>query len=412
MVRFNHPRLEGLIAVLLAVITVTASCGCRAGEKGRAWVRHTIDDSSRGADGVRLADANGDGLLDIATGWEEGGQVRVYLNPGGRRSGDKWPAVTVGDVGSPEDAVLADLDGDGAMDVVSCCQGRVKSMYIHWAPADRTRYLVPEAWETQVLPAAAGVTRWMFCLPLQIDGMNGLDLLAGSKKPNARIGWFEAPADPRHLAGWKWHLICDAGWTMSLVAADMDADGDLDMVVSDRKGPTRGCRWLENPGPGPAQQRPWNVHLIGAADKEVMFLALADLDRDGRLDVLAATRGRELIYLCRKKNKPPTWESLTIGLPPGAGTAKSVHVADVNLDGRPDIVFTCEKAEGKSGVMWMSYRRAVTDRVWDAHDVSGPEGAKYDLVRLLDLDGDQDLDVITCEEGRNLGVVWYENPTR
>ena len=36
------------------------------------WPRHVIDDSSVGADGVRLADVNGDGLPDITTGWEEG----------------------------------------------------------------------------------------------------------------------------------------------------------------------------------------------------------------------------------------------------------------------------------------------------------------------------------------------------
>jgi len=43
--------------------------------------------------------------------------------------------------------------------------------------------------------------------------------------------------------------------------------------------------------------------------------------------------------------------------------------------------------------------------------VSGPEGVKYDLVALVDLDGDGDLDVITTEETANLGVIWYENPT-
>ena len=46
------------------------------------WRRHTIDGSSRGADGVRLADVNADGRPDIVTGWEEGGITRVYLNPG------------------------------------------------------------------------------------------------------------------------------------------------------------------------------------------------------------------------------------------------------------------------------------------------------------------------------------------
>ena len=29
---------------------------------------------------------------------------------------------------------------------------------------------------------------------------------------------------------------------------------------------------------------------------------------------------------------------------------------------------------------------------------------------LADLDGDGDLDVLTCEEVGNLGVIWYENP--
>ena len=39
------------------------------------------------------------------------------------------------------------------------------------------------------------------------------------------------------------------------------------------------------------------------------------------------------------------------------------------------------------------------------------QGSKYDLVELIDLDDDGDLDVLTCEENVNLGVIWYENPT-
>ncbi|MGH9341916.1 MAG: alpha/beta fold hydrolase [Acidobacteriota bacterium] len=393
-----------------------------------AWSRHTIDASSRGADGVRLADVNGDGLPDITTAWEQGGRIRVYLNPGPSASRQPWPAVTVGEVGSPEDAVFVDLDGDGAVDVVSASEGDTRSLWVHWAPRDRTEYMNPNLWETEALPAVSSPpsglrtqasdlvrrspARWMFSLPLQIDGANGIDLLVGSKNEGATIGWLKSPADRRKLDDWSWHPIYDAGWIMSLFAEDMDSDGDLDIVASDRRGPGRGILWLENPGAGPLQLQPWKEHRIGGADKEVLFMTMADLDQDGALDILAAARN-ELIYL-RQENSPPLrpqWSPIFIELPPGTGTGKAVAVGDIDLDGRLDIVFSCENARDKSGVMWMSYGDSVTDPDWEAHEISGPEGTKYDLVELIDLDGDGDLDVLTCEEQDNLGVIWYENPT-
>ena len=106
-----------------------------AAEFDRPWVRHTIDDSSRGADGVRLGDVNGDGLPDIVTGWEEGGRIRVYVHPGKDAVKQRWPAVTVGEVEKPEDAVFADLDGDGVLDVISSTEGETKTIFVHWAPA-------------------------------------------------------------------------------------------------------------------------------------------------------------------------------------------------------------------------------------------------------------------------------------
>ena len=50
------------------------------------WKVHTIDASSSGADGVKLADINNDGLLDITTGWEEGGLTKI-VPPSRDRSG-------------------------------------------------------------------------------------------------------------------------------------------------------------------------------------------------------------------------------------------------------------------------------------------------------------------------------------
>ena len=410
-------RIQCLLAALAAgSVWLTAYPAEVAGEK--PWPRHTIDNSSQGADGVRLADVNGDGLQDITTGWEEGGKIRVYLNPGAARATEPWPAVNVGDVAKPEDAVFADLDGDGAMDVVSSTEGDTRKMFVHWAPKAKDRYLDEAAWKTEVLPASVDLARWMFALPMQIDAKHGTDLVASSKDEGAKIGWFKAPENPRDLSSWKWRPLYNAGWIMSLLPVDMDGDGDLDVLASDRKGPRRGALWLENPGAEHATNADasaeWKEQRIGPVDEyEAMFLTIADLDRDWLDDVLIADRGGPLRYHRRTKFSPASWETHLIELPPNTGTSKSVAVGDIDQDGKPDIVFSCENAFGeKAGVMWLSYRKTPTGAAWDGHPISGPKGVKFDLVQLIDLDDDGDLDVLTCEETDNLGVIWYENPLR
>lgn len=409
-------------AVLRLLAALCVAVSAQAAAQQVPWKCHIIDDITRGADGVKLADVNRDGFMDVTTGWEEGGLTRVYLNPGFERAKEKWPSVTVGQTPSIEDAVFVDLDADGAVDVVSCCEGNCQSMFVHWAPKNKDEYLDGAKWQSQLIPVSKGMTRWMFCIPMQVDGRYGVDLIAGSKEPNARIGWFETPQDARDLQAYKWHTISPAGWIMSLVSVDMDGDGDLDILTSDRKGPMRACRWLENPGPSEAQKKEWPNHYMGCRDKEVMFLTMADMDDDGLQDVLAAVntegagKAGQIAILRRLDAKGLQWKEYFIPYPRQAGTAKGVAVGDIDADGSKDIVFSCENAKApKSGVMWLSRRKGVFDGDWQAHDISGPKGIKYDLVELLDLDGDSDLDVLACEEqegGRGLGVFWYENPCR
>ncbi|RUL88104.1 FG-GAP repeat domain-containing protein [Tautonia sociabilis] len=402
---------------LLETIILCASWPAIAGDDSpprppgpEGWPRHTIDASSRGADGVRLADLDGDGDLDIATGWEEGGVIRVALNP--LRDGDPvrspWPAVTVGSVPSPEDAVIVDLDADGFPDVVSCAEGRTRTVSVHWNPANPDAMLDPDSWQTRAIPATVGLQMWMWCVPLQVDGRNGIDLVLGGKGEGAAIGWLEAPEDPRDLSSWRWHSIRPAGWVMSILPIDLDGDGDQDLVCSDRKGPRRGVFWLER-RPGRDEPR-WVERPIGGSSHEMMFLDCVASDGDGPLELLGASLDAGVV---RFRKAADGWEETVIPLGPGVGTGKSVAGGDLDRDGRIELVVSTENASGKQGVVLLDREADGPEVPWLVFPLSGTErGAKYDLVRLLDLDGDGDLDVLTCEERDNLGVIWYENPAR
>lgn len=370
------------------------------------WARHEIDASGKGADGVRLADANGDGLLDIATAWEESGIVRAYLNPGADKVAEPWPAVTVGQVASPEDAVFADMNGDGIADVVSSTEGEEKTVYVHIAPADD--YLNADGWTTQAVSRSQGKGQWMYAEPMDVDGNGSMDLVAGSKNDFAAIGSWRFPTTPGGRASWsRWY---GAGWVMSLVARDMNGDGRVDIVASDRKGPRSGVLWFQNM-PGSAA---WPDTRIGPeAEHEAMFLDIADLDGDDRADVVLAVKDGPIQFFRRLSQSGRNWRAYKIEMPEGFGTGKAVAVGDVDLDGAADVVFTCEGAKDKlSGVGWLKHGGDPTAGGWMSTDIGGPEGVKFDRVELVDLDGDGDLDAITSEESDLLGVVWYENPAR
>jgi hypothetical protein len=251
----------------------------------------------------------------------------------------------------------------------------------------------------------------MFAWPMQVDGIHGIDLIAGSKGKNAQIGWFEAAASGCDLSRYKWHPVSEAGWIMSIWKQDMDADKDIDIVISDRRGPLRGCRWLGNPGQDSVLIKPWKNPFMGAEDKEVLSMVLEDLDGDSLQDAVVAVKDMKILILKRIDKSGLRWTTHVIPVMANTGNPRAVVVADVNQDGQKDLVLTTWNAEGKHGVVWLEYEKTPITKDWLPHQISGIEkGIKYDRIEMLDLDGDGDLDLLTCEEregGWGMGVFWY-----
>ena len=381
----------------------------------KPWVRHTIDDSSFGADGARTADVNGDGLPDLVVGWEQGGVSRIYLMKREKGSLPTWTAVDAGPAPAVEDALLVDLDRDGAMDVVSSTEGGNKMVLVHWAPSPPADYTDSSLWKTETL--FENGSRWMFAVAMDIDGKYGPDLVVGGKGKDASVGWLASPGDPRDMKAWKFHKLTDVGWIMSMMVKDMDEDGLSDVLVSDRKGKDQGVFWLKNPGSGVGH---WRKIWIADDLREAMFIDAYDLDGDGTDEILVPHGyGKAASQLTIfNRHSGTRWARLQVCLPEFVTKPKSIQAGDINLDGRPDLVLSTEHAgDGSSGIVWLEAGENWKSHGWTVHDISGPEGIKFDLNLLLDVDGDGDLDVINTEENNNarggeggLGVIWYENP--
>ena len=395
-------RRWAVVWFFLALTTMTFD------QADAAWLRHTIDDTARGADGTRLADVNRDGLPDLTTGWEESGLIRVYLNPGTTQVKRPWPQVTIGQVGSPEDAVWVDLDQDGRQDVVSSCEGKNKTLFVHWAPRKTEEYLNADAWQTAAIPLSRQRESWMFVLPLAAPPETGIRLIAGSKGERGGISLLSAATPSRQLERLQRKRLRDAGWIMSLRQFDMDRDGDQDVLASDRKGENRGIFWLEQP---PAAGAAWKEHFIGAGDEEAMFLDVRRHPDTEALEIVVPAKPRHLIHFRAAPQTPLAWQSRKTEIAARVGRVKAVRFADIDLDGRTDLVVTSEGAQQDLiGVYWFPLAELQRPAVTAVNDISGAAGVKFDRIDLADLDGDGDLDVITCEESDNLGVIWYENP--
>lgn len=382
------------------------------GEKIAHWNLHVIDNTSMGADGVKLADLDGDGLDDIVVGWEQGNVARLYFNS--VEKSDRWKFITV-PAPDVEDAQPVDLDGDGFYDIVTCSEGEYMRVTVHWAPSGLEEYKNVAYWDTRDVPVTIGRTKWMFVTPMDVDGKYGIDLIVGSREPNGTLGWLQSPQDPRNMDDWQYHEISLACWIMTIDIRDVDHDGLMDVLVSDQMG-NRGVRWLKNPGLGTEKlYKAWDNYDIGMKDDNPLFLGIIDRNDNGLLEVYAPNLGRSFTRFIQLDKTGEHWKSKLFLTPDLAGGyCKSIAIGDIDLDGSLDLVTTYGNAQKLSGVMWSCWDPGESLLVY--HDVSGPVGVKYDYALLEDMDGDGDLDILTCEEAENatqgpgLGVVWYENP--
>jgi len=135
-----------------------------------------------------------------------------------------------------------------------------------------------------------------------------------------------------------------------LRTTDIDHDGDIDAVAVDHRN--GNLFYYENPGRGPAKAGPWPRHLVDDKVVGAHAVAIADIDRDGRIDIVASVEAEAtppvsvFWYACPENpNQAARWPKYTLGPGRGGGLAHYPGIGDVNGDGRLDVVHAAKQGE-------------------------------------------------------------------
>jgi hypothetical protein len=315
-----------------------------------------------------------------------------------------WPRTLVTEDASDEGLDIADIDGDGLADVVA---SRGAEYVAWWRNSGRgdgtwTRHIIgtTEPHDADRLKAA------------DIDGDGKTDVVVTEERvpgdePDASLYWFQQPDDPTS-GQWPRRRLLTEYSLNSLDAADLDGDGDIDLVIGEHKGPHLRLQLLENDGRGR-----FLIREIDRGKESHLGALAADLDGDGDLDIISIAWDRyQDLHLWRNDRPAPRdrvcWRHLSNRSQDfahaGVGEQSSALVFDIDRDGRDDVVIAGWGRE--ASMVWFQSppagpeRYLVDDR--QSHIEAGGQA--------FDIDRDGDLDIVQGGSWKTNRLWWWENP--
>lgn len=301
-----------------------------------------------------IGDIDGDGRLDIVIVKNLFGDVLWFRNDGTPKDGRLWKRheITKGKLVGAYDVALADYDGDGDLDVAAS-SWRLSNNFV-WFENDGTP--ADGHWTMRIIEANVKETRMIRAADIDKDGDPDL---VGTAREEPLIVWYENSGNPA-ADGWTKHTIDDSSVEpIHGEVVDLDRDGDLDVVMAlgmgfSGKPESEQLAWYENDGT-PREGR-WTKHLIADGLTGAFEATTGDFDGDQDLDiVLTIWNGDGAVYWFENPGSNESkWTQRVIRKP--WRRANQVITSDIDGDGRLDIVAGAER--GSNEVRWWRNRPA------------------------------------------------------
>ena len=308
---------------------------------GSSWTRYDLTNDFKSATAMSPVgyDWHGDNHIIVAAQSPKNKMFEVAPLPDLNAPGYAFDVAPLAYVSA---LAVEDMDQDGDMDLVV---GRKQStsygsgaaiVYFDWDPGT--------GWAQTSVPTGAffNYVTWLGAGDIDRDG--DADVVVNSSIDG--LNWIE---DPGSAGGnWPTHLITKSEFYHlgSLNLADMDNDGDLDVTAST----INDLIWWENGGE-PDQTGNWIRHVVAydTSSQANGFLAFpADINADGQTDLVACDRwgggtGTPSLVWYENETDLPSGDQLQFwqgAVDNNLGGAWGVDVADFNSDGWLDVAAT------------------------------------------------------------------------
>ncbi|HET6445152.1 MAG TPA: VCBS repeat-containing protein [candidate division Zixibacteria bacterium] len=327
---------------------------------------------------VVLGDLDGDADLDLVAGNSDHAN-RQYLNNGTADPFNANPGIDISDDAHKTESVApGDIDGDGDLDIVVGNNGSTNRLYLNNGTADPFKSV------TGSDVGANGAATLSVALG-DVDADGDLDLVTGNYNYYNRLYLNNGTVDPFSGVSGS-NINYDVYKTRSVALGDVDSDGDLDLITGNDGFPNRV--YLNNGSADP---------FIGVSgsdisvdDHKTTSVALADLDGDGNLDLVAGNSGQtNRLYLNNGTADPFAGVSGS-DISADAQETWSVALGDMNGDGALDLVVGQYEQPNRL------YLNNGTDNPFNGVSGSNTSDDIHTTrsVVLGDVDGDGDLDLV------------------